>query len=208
MLPSQPARPGARRTRRSRYECEPRSTLRESIGPEAQGGRGGMTIRADLEAYHDQELSWWRRRRVEAGLRRSSELRQELDLLKQMSTAAGAAGSADQAATMPDIWGEISGQLAGIDAQKRARVAAVRESVKQPGGLRGFFEWKPMGWAMAAGAAALAIGLWNASGRFPDEQTGRVVRYLDTEGRPVMVVDEEDVTIIWLMGGASSSDEA
>ena len=68
--------------------------------------------------------------------------------------------------------------------------------------------WRPIGLAVAAGATALAVGLWNAPVTLPDEQAGGVLRYLDTGGRTVMLVDSEDVTIIWLMDGGDSSDGA
>ena len=168
-----------------------------------------VKIRADLEAYHDRELSWWRRRRAEAGLRRSPELRRELELLQQISSAVA---TSEGAPSSPDLWGAISGQLVGIDREGRAQGGAA--SAPRPSGLlgtsgwSGLLGWKPIGLAVAAGAAVLAVGLWNAPGTVPDEQTGGVLRYLDTGGRSVMVVEAQDVTIIWLMEGGVGSEGA
>ena len=174
-----------------------------------------LKIRADLGAYHDRELSWWRRRRAEAGLRRSPELRRELELLQQISSAAS---TSEAAPSSPDLWGAISGQLAGIDRERRAQRGAA--SAPRPSGLlgllglsgalgtsgwSGLLGWRPIGLAVAAGAAVLAVGLRNAPGTVPDGQTGGVLRYLDTGGRSVMVVEAQDVTIIWLMEGSDGA---
>ena len=113
-----------------------------------------------------------------------------------MSVAAVGAGDP---LVSPDLWPDLSAQLAGIDAQKRAQRGAAPTrtgGVARPLALLG---WRPLGWAAVAAAAVLAIGLWNTPGTLEDEPGGSVLRYLDTGGRPVMVVDEEDVTIIWLM---------
>jgi hypothetical protein len=165
-----------------------------------------MNIRSNLEAYHDRELSWWRRRRVAMGLRRSAELRRELDLLQQMRRAASAA---EGPPASPDLWAEISGHLDAIDARGGSHDGPAAREL--PGWLSGplrFFEWKPIGWVAAAGAAVLVIGLWNTSGPLPDAPAVGALRYLDTSGRSVMVIDEEDVTIIWLMDNESSIDGA
>ena len=166
-----------------------------------------MKLQADLEAYHDRELSWWRRRRVEAGLRRSPELRRELDLLKQMSTAGAIA---ERPLASPDLWADLSGQLGAVDTEKRALVgagpAAGRPRLRDA--LSGPFGWKPVGLAMAAGAAVLAVGLWNPLAPLPEEPAVGVVRYLDTGGKSVMLIDEEDVTIIWLIEGGGIGDGA
>lgn len=178
-------------------------------------GLGGQGELDELEAYHDGELSWWRRRRVEAGLRRSPELRRELDALRQMRTAASAA---DRPLASPDLWDAIAGQLPAADA-RRGAPAGVEGTHTPPrsleglatwlsglSGLSGLLGWRPIGWAVAAGAMALAVGVWITPGNLPgdmltDEPAVGVLRYLDTGGRAVMVLDDEDVTIIWLLEG-------
>ena len=81
-------------------------------------------------------------------------------------------------------------------------------------GLPGLLAWKPVGWLIAAGAAALAIGVWNTPGSVPgpsgflEEPQAGVLRYLDTGGRSVMVMDREDVTIIWLIESGDPSDDS
>jgi len=172
-------------------------------------GLGGQGELDELEAYHDGELSWWRRRRVEAGLRRSPELRRELDALRQMRTAASAA---DRPLASPDLWDAIAGQLPAADA-RRGAPAGVEGTHTPPRSLEGLaarlsglLGWRPIGWAVAAGAMALAVGVWITPGTLPgdmltDEPAVGVLRYLDTGGRAVMVLDDEDVTIIWLLEG-------
>ena len=95
----------------------------------------------------------------------------------------------------------------GAPSLRRAGYLLVTTRTRQPG-WSGLLGWKPIGVAVAAGAAVLAVGLWNAPGTVPDGQTGGVLRYLDTGGRSVMVVEAQDVTIIWLMEGGVGSDGA
>ena len=184
-------------------------TLREVEG--AVGGLDSQTsneTRNDLEAYHDRELAWWRRRLLEGRLRRSPQLRRELEMLGEMRTAAVAA---EEGVFSPDLWGDISSRLGAIDAARRGRGAPEAAGLRDPSswlsrGLSGLLGWKPVGLAVAAGAAALAIGLWNTSGTAPADPNGGVLRYLDTGGASVLVVDDVDVTIIWLMEGGGGSD--
>ena len=176
------------------------------------GGRGvDEQLRMALEAYHDRELSWWRQRQMERRLRRSPELQHELDLLRQISAGAVAA---EPGGASPDLWSDISSHLVAIDAERPSRDAAPAATDRRDPlgrlrgllGLPGLLSWKPVGLAVAAGAAVLAIGLWNTSGTVPVDPDGGVLRYLDTGAKSVMVVDNADVTIIWLMEGGGGSD--
>jgi hypothetical protein len=154
-------------------------------------------MRSNLEAYHDRELSWWRRRLMEGRVRRSPRLQRELELLQEMSAAAL---SVDAAVASPDLWDDISGRLGAIDADRQSHRASAAAPAREPfGSLSALFGWKPMGLAVAAGATALAIGLWNSSGTVAADPNDGVLRYLDTGGQSVIVVDDPDVTIIWLI---------
>ncbi len=154
-------------------------------------------VRQNLEAYFDGELgvlrrTWWTRR-----IERAPELRRELAAIEARSRAlrdhereaAGARGS---------LWTEISMGLSAADA--RASAAAT------PRSRAGF---GPPLVAAAVGMAAVALWLWppapGPEGMASPAVSTPVVgslRYLDTDGRPVLVVeDDPDVTIIWLMDG-------
>ncbi len=141
----------------------------------------------DLHAYCDGELRGLARWRVRRWLARSGEARSELEIL-----ARGAEWAREvdrEAASGPDLWQAIAARLPAIDV---ARVEG--DGASSGAWLRG------LGWsaAAAAGAAALAFFLLSP-------QTGgtQAVRWLDTGGRPVLVLEGE-ATIIWLLDAPSS----
>ena len=94
-------------------------------------------------------------------------------------------------ASEPDLWDRIEQRLPALDA-RRAEAA-------QP--TRAALAWwlRPVGAAAVVAVALLAVYAgWFGS---PAPQVG-VVRWMDSEGRPVMVLEadaEADVTIIWLL---------
>ena len=152
-----------------------------------------------LHAYHDGELGAWSRRRLEARLRGSPELRLELALLQDVGEAARAA---DVQRAEPDLWSDIRAGLASIDAEVAPRRRRVESSQ-----LWGRFPARSWG-ALPLGAAALAASALLAMiviGRLPasvPEIAAGTVRFLDTDGRAVLVLEEsDDVTIIWLVDG-------
>ena len=154
-------------------------------------------VRQNLEAYFDGELgvlrrAWWTRR-----IGGALELRNELAAIEARSRALRdhereAVGARDS------LWTEISMGLPAVDA--RASAVAIPRA-------RGFFG--PPLVAAAVGMAAAVLWLWQpapGSERVGSSSVSAPVvgslRYLDTGGRPVLVVeDDPGVTIIWLMDG-------
>ena len=157
-----------------------------------------------LQAYCDGELGWWARRRVEARLRRSAELRRELELIRAIGALAR---EEDAEIEVPDVWSSIASGLAAIDAQVEA------EAIRAPGPEAGMIPaawtwlarggWRPLGAAVAVAVAVLAVSLvLRPDSRLVVDKPSMVgaVRYLDTGGHPVMVIEGGgESTIIWLM---------
>ncbi len=141
----------------------------------------------DLYAYCDGELTGLARWRVRRWLARSGEARSELKIL-----ALGAEWTREvdqEAASGPDLWQAIAARLPAIDA---ARVEG--DGASSGAWLRGL----GLSAAAAAGAAALAFFLLS-----PQTGGAEAVRWLDTGGRPVLVLEGE-ATIIWLLDAPSS----
>jgi anti-sigma factor RsiW len=141
-----------------------------------------------LHAYHDGELSGFARRRFEQRLRRSPELRAELDSLSSLGAALR---ELDANGPSPDLWDDIALRLPGLDARRDAEVEPARS---------GWLVWLfgPAGAALATAAAAVALALAVYT---PEIQpAGATIRWLDTGGRSVMVFDDDaDMTIIWML---------
>jgi len=139
-----------------------------------------------LHAYHDGELGALARWRFEWRLRRSPQLRRELAALARVGELVC---ESELRASEPDLWDRIEQRLPALDA-RRAEAA-------QP--TRAVWWLRPVGAAAVAVAALLVVYAgWFGS---PAPQAG-VVRWMDSEGRPVMVLEadaEADVTIIWLL---------
>ena len=144
-----------------------------------------------LHAYHDGELSRLGRWRFERTLRHSPALQRELASLRQMR---GALQALDGTADAPDLWESLRPSLAG--ARAKARDGAISE-----GRGRGIIWWlAPLGAAAATAAVVLAVygGFFASS-----PATGGTLRWIDSEGRSVMVLDDDpDTTIIWVLDGA------
>ena len=141
-----------------------------------------------LHAYHDGELGGLARWRFERRLRRSKQLRRELAALARVGELTC---ESEARASEPDLWDRIEPRLPALDA-RRAEAA-------QPTRVAPVWWLRPVGAAALAAAALLAVYVgWFGS---PAPQVG-VVRWMDSEGRPVMVLEadaEADVTIIWLL---------
>lgn len=145
-----------------------------------------------LHAYHDGELSRLARWRFERRLRRSPALRAELESLESLRGLLRGR-EADQPG--PDLWDAIALGLPAIDAQR----------AEARGGAGAGLGWwlKPLG-AVAATAAVAAIVLYGESWLETPATAGGVVRWIDSGGRSVMVLDDQpDTTIIWVFDGAT-----
>ena len=143
-----------------------------------------------LQAYHDGELSRLARWRFERRLRRSPELRREL---QELSAVGAWLRESHAEAASPDLWDAIAPRLPAADA-RRAEPAAVR---REPG-----LRW--LAWPAAAVASVL-LAFFGTRWLAPTEPalSGGVVRWLDSGGRDVIVLEASpDTTIIWVIEGA------
>jgi anti-sigma factor RsiW len=161
------------------------STSAEEIGREQR----------DLNDYHDGELSALRRWIFERRLSRSPRLRAELEELKRV--ARWVQGLGPQPPSV-DVWDEIALRLPAIDAEldgQRQRRAEQRT-------LRGM-DWlaaysRPL--AAAGVTAALALALFLGIMEDAAPPAPGIIRWLDTGGRSVMVLEGQgDATIVWLL---------
>ena len=140
-----------------------------------------------LQAYHDGELGYWARWKVQRRLERSSGLRRELAELEALS---GLVLESAPEVVVPDLWTGIARGLSAVDAERAAGEPAAPRAVA--------FEWlfRPAGALVAAGAAAAALAMLLLSG---ETVPSGVVHWVDSGTRNVMVLDGEgDVTVIWV----------
>jgi anti-sigma factor RsiW len=161
------------------------STHAEEIGTEQH----------DLNAYHDGELGGLRRWRFERRLSRSPRLRAELEELRRLANWVQGVGAQSPSS---DVWDHVALRLPAIDADR----ADQRQGRDERGGLRG------MGWlaafprplAAVAVSAALALALFLGIMEDAAPPTSGIIRWLDTGGRSVMVLEDQgDATIVWLL---------
>jgi anti-sigma factor RsiW len=159
---------------------------------ERNGGVGPWEQR--LHAYHDGELSRLSRWRFERELRRSPALQRELAGLRDLGDALRAR---DGSGPSPDLWDALALRLPAEDVRRAERG---RADVARAWGARESWWLKPVG-ALAVSAAlvwALILGVGSES-----PSAGGVVRWIDSGGRSVMVLDDQpDTTIIWVLDGA------
>ena len=147
-----------------------------------------------LHAYHDGELGSVARWLFERRLRRSPELQRELEELAQIGSLVHAS---ETRADEVDLWDRISLRLPAADAQRADETEAA--SLLTPAWLR------PLGAAALAAAVLVAVFFGSLDSPAPSE---RVVRWMDSGGRSVVVLDDEadsDVTIIWILDGAAEA---
>jgi anti-sigma-K factor RskA len=150
----------------------------------------GAKAMEELYAYHDGELRGLARWRFERRLHRSPELRRELDGLARLGSLVR---EAEEEATGPELWDRIAQRLPAVDARR------------EEAGERSAPAWswlRPAG-ALAA-AAVVAVAVYMGSYQAVP-QSGGAVRWLDSGGRPVMVLEadaESQMTIIWMLDDA------
>jgi len=149
----------------------------------------------DLNAYHDGELSGLRRWLFERRLARSPRLRAELEELERLARWIQALGPESAGV---DLWDDIALRLPAIDAEsaeRRPRRAEPRD-------------WRGMDWlaaysrpiAAVAVSAALALALFLGIMEDAAPPIPGMIRWLDTGGRSVMVLEDQgDATIVWLL---------
>lgn len=157
---------------------------------------GVMAMKAEhetlLHAYHDGELSPLARWRFERTLRKSPELRRELAALRALQ---GGLRTLDADAEEPDLWrGVAQGLPAADERPAEARGEAQGHSL--------VWWLTPIGAAAAATALVWAVvygGFWTHT-----RAAGGVVRWIDSGGRSVLVLDDDpDTTIIWVLDSAT-----
>lgn len=144
-----------------------------------------------IHAYHDGELTGFARWRFERKMRHEPALQRELD---QLGLVGNALRASDVAAGEPDLWDGIALRLPAMDAR--------RDEVETPA-TPGWEAWLRPAGAVAV-AAALTLAVW-FGGFDSASPSGGAVRWVDSGGRPVMVLDdaqESGVTIIWMLEDA------
>jgi anti-sigma factor RsiW len=140
-----------------------------------------------LHAYHDGELRGLARWRFERRLARSPALRRELQALALMRELVR---EGEATAPAPDLWEGIARRLPAEPGRGRGWVPAAG--------------WwlRPLG-AVAVAAAVAALVFVVVSG---DNAAPGVVRWIDSGDRNVVVLEgDEDVTIIWVLGGDAAA---
>jgi anti-sigma factor RsiW len=149
-------------------------------------GRGPRKA-AELDAYRDGELSAWRRWLVGRRVARDPALQRRLATL---DTLGDLLREEAESTVPPDLWDGI-----------RARLA----TAPRPGPRVDTHEPDPAtsaapAWLGAAFAAAVVV-LVMATSWFPgDAPSVASVRWLDSKGKPVMVLrDDPEATIIWVI---------
>jgi anti-sigma-K factor RskA len=150
-----------------------------------------------LHAYHDGELRGLARWRFERQLARSPALQKELRGLGELALLLRERAAE---APAPELWDRIALRLPAEDARREAAASERTDAARSLGWLR------PLGAAAAALAiAAVAAQQWLTAPALP--QAG-VVRWMDSRGRSVMVLEEDaqkKVTIIWLLDGGPAA---
>jgi anti-sigma factor RsiW len=151
-------------------------------------GDSGLASRVEraLHAYHDGELRGLRRWRFERQLSRSPELRAEFESLQSLSRWVRESDPEPET----DLWDRVALRLPAIDAE--------RDEVRPSPGF-----WPSYSRPLTALAltAALALALFLGIIRGDGSSAPGIIRWMDTGGRSVMVLDDQsDATIVWLLG--------
>lgn len=154
----------------------------------------------ELSAHFDGELRGLARWRLARRLRRDPRQRRELELFETIGSVLRE--EADAAAPATDLWDRVALRLPAADARRAEALAGAHRR------RRTWLVGGPLGAAVAAGLAALAIGLWG--GGEPGTSNG-VVRWMYAGKRNVVVLEEPGApgaTIIWVLDESASKDAA
>jgi anti-sigma factor RsiW len=162
-----------------------------------------------LNAYYDGELGGLRRWLFERRLAHSPQLRAELEELERVSRWVQ---QLDAEPSEVDLWHGIALRLPELDAERRERTQKRVGSKRGRGTPRGgrAEPWSPRepGWlaaharpiAVVAVGAALALALFLGIMRDAAPPMPGMIRWLDSGGRSVMVLEDQgDATIVWLL---------
>jgi len=141
----------------------------------------------ELHAFQDGELALWRRWRVARRLAHDEAAQREVASVSELGALLR-----EQAGEAPDadLWDGVRARLA--TAPRPAPLEA-------DDAIRGGAAWLP-GW-LGAGLAAASVAAVMATGLLAgDAAPVGSLRWLDSKGRPVMVLrDDHDATIIWVI---------
>ena len=148
-----------------------------------------------LDAYSDGELSGASQGRVVRRLAASPKLRSELAALRAVGDRVRESEAA-LAAEAPDLWERIALHLPAVDAEMAEERA---DGARKGAGLLGWLSRPLAAGALAAAALAVLSVLLLRGGA-----TSNVVQWLDTQGKPVMMLQADgDTTIIWMLDAPS-----
>ena len=151
-----------------------------------------------LQAYHDGELGFLARRRVERQIASSVEAQEQL---RGLALVGELVRESQSATVAPDLWSEIARELPPrpieVEAEARPGFAEALGWIFRPAG------------AAAAAAAAMAVAaIFVLSGSEP-AGVADVVQYLDPGENSVMLLQGEDeATIIWIMEPVATDTSA
>ncbi len=139
-----------------------------------------------LHAWADGELRGLSARRAARAVERSEGARREVEQVRLVGSWVREALGDDERG--PDLWPDIAARLPSLDA--------ARES--EP---RGLWLLRPLvaSATVAVAVMALVVGLLLE----PQAGSGDVVQWLDAEGAPVMVLEGQGDTIIWMLSPAA-----
>jgi len=161
--------------------------------------------RARLSRYYDGEMSWLGASWFALRLRRSASLRAALADLERLTRSVQRAAADEPPAEAPALWAGIEASLAEVDAEW----AEARERPPQRDRAPRADRLRAFGWPGLSAASVAAVLVAVLVLRFAGESTPApvlapgpgVVRYLDSGGAPVVVIEDEEraMTIVWMV---------
>jgi hypothetical protein len=168
----------------------------------------GDRLERDLQRYYDRDLGFLGRLRIELRLRASVELRARLQELRDLGELMREIEGEERPPERPEAWRVVGPALAAIDREVSATHERQRDrSAWALPNVLG--SWRSLAGATVATAAALWMFFLldfpspvseNAPLTVVAPLGDGALRYLKTDGRPVVVSQEQEgVTIIWLM---------